>query len=117
MQSGSLFIGVEAVLHIYHLRGGCTTDYLGTVKLEKDMAPIGIMASQPTYLKFVFKTGGMLASGTAIIPYATVLTPRPGVQYSADVSYVDRMYNVVIREVGPRGTPGREIERNMRGCS
>jgi hypothetical protein len=117
MQSGSLFTGVEAVLHIYHLRGGCITDYLGTVELKKDMAPLGIMAGQPTYLKFIFNATGMLGSSTATIPYATVLTPRPGVQYSADVSYVDSIYNVVIREVDLRGTPGREIERNMGGCS
>jgi hypothetical protein len=116
MQSGSLFTDVEVMLHIYSLRDGCTTNYLGTVKLEKDRTQVGMMIGQPIYLKFIFNTSGMLSSSTATVPYITILTPRPGVQYSADVSYVDSIYNVIIREVDPRGTPGREIERNMGKC-
>ena len=117
MQSGSILADVEAVLHIYRLRDGCTTDYLGTVELDKDSTQVGITTGQPTYLKFIFKTSGMFASSTTTVPYTTILTLRPGVQYSADVSYVDSIYNVVIREIGSRGTPGREIDRNMGKCS
>ena len=117
MQSGSFFTDVEAMLHIYSLRDGCTTDYLGTVQLEKDKTAVGIVVGQPAYLKFIFKTSGMLSSSTATVPFVAILTPRPGIQYSADVSYLDSIYNVVIREVSSRGTPGREIERNMGKCN
>ena len=117
MNSGSMFTDVEILLHIYRLQNDCTTDYIGTIELEQEMAKVGITASQPTYLKFIFKTSGMLSSNTSIIPYTTILTLRPGVQYSADVSYVDSIYNVIIRELDYRGTPGREIERSMGKCT
>jgi hypothetical protein len=114
--SGSFFTSVEAFLHIHRLKDSCATDYLGTVELKNGLTQVGIAPGQPTYLKFVFQTSARLGGSSATIPYTAILTPRAGGQYTADVSYADRIYNVSIREVGPRGTPGREIERRTRDC-
>jgi hypothetical protein len=114
--SGSFFTGVEAFLHIHRLKDGCATDYLGAVELKNDLTQLGIAPGQPAYLVFVFQTSSRLRGSFTQTSYTTILTPRPGGQYTADVSYADRMYNVSIRELGPRGTPGREIERRTRNC-
>ena len=114
--SGSFFTGVEAFLHIHRLKDGCATDYLGAVELKNELTQLGIAPGQPAYLIFVFQTSARLGGSSATIPYTTILTPRSGGQYTADVSYADRIYNVSIRELGPRGTPGRELERRTRDC-
>jgi len=46
------------------------------------------------------------------------LTPRAGYTYDVTVSYVDRMYNVAIREIDPRKSSSRKIERrSLKACS
>jgi hypothetical protein len=114
--SGSFSTKVEAFLHVYRLQGSCNLEYLGTVELNRDEIRLGISPRQPTYLKFVFATSARFANSSSILPYSVVLTPRPDAQYTADASYVDRIYNVAVREIGPRGTPERFIERRTLDC-
>ncbi|HLQ25503.1 MAG TPA: hypothetical protein VK138_06415 [Acidiferrobacterales bacterium] len=114
--SGSFLTGVEAFLHIHRLKDSCSGDYLGTVELKNGLTQVGIAPGQPTYLAFAFNTSARLGGSFGTTSYTTILTPRAGGQYTADVSYADRIYNVSIREVGPRGAPGRELERRTRDC-
>jgi hypothetical protein len=107
--TGSFFMKVEVFLHVYHLKDDCKNDYLGSIKLKNGETQIGLPTGQPTYLAFVFRTDG-------ITPSTTILTPRPGNSYIADVTYADRIYNFSLREAGPRGSPGRELERQTRNC-
>ncbi len=107
--SGSLFMSVEVVLHIYDLKDDCKSDYLGSIKLKNGETQIGIPTGRPTYLAFVFHSDGF-------VPSTTILTPRPGDRYIANVNYADRIYNLSIHEAGPRGKQGREIERHSRNC-
>ena len=114
--SGSFLTEVEAVLHIHRLQNGCASDYLGGVDLKNGSAQIGIAPGQATYLVFAFYTSTRLGGSSTIIPYSTVVTPRAGSRYVADVSYVDSIYNVRVQEIGPRGTSGRELERKTIDC-
>jgi len=107
--SGSLFMSVAVFLHIYDLKDDCKSDYLGSIKLKNGETQIGIPTGRPTYLAFVFHSDG-------IVPSATILTPRPGDRYIANVNYADRIYNLSIHEAGPRGKQGSEIERQTRNC-
>jgi hypothetical protein len=107
--SGSLFMSVEVFLHIYDLKDDCKSDYLGSIKLKNGETQIGIPTGRPAYLGFVFHTDG-------IVPDTTILTPRPGARYIADVRYADRIYSVTMHEAGPQGKLGREIERQARNC-
>jgi hypothetical protein len=43
--------------------------------------------------------------------YETLLKPRPHYRYDVAVSYRDDMYHVVIREVPPNRSTGRELDR------
>ena len=113
--SGSFLTDVEATLYIHRLENGCVSDYLGGIDLKNGLTQIGIAPGQPAYLMFEFVTSTTLG-GSSTIPYNTVLTPRAGNRYMADVSYVDRIFNVSIREIGSRGTPERELERKTVSC-
>lgn len=112
--SGSFLAGVEAVLQIHSMTGGCVVDYLGTVDLKNGLTQVGVVPSQPVYLIFLFNTSSFGSSG--MIPYTTVFTPRPGTRYMADVSYADSIYYVSIHELGSRDVLGREIERRAVDC-
>jgi len=107
--SGSPFMSVAVFLHIYDLKEDCKSDYLGSIKLKNGETQIGIPTGRPTYLAFVFHSDGF-------VPSTTILTPRPGDRYIANVNYADRIYNLSIHEAGPRGKQGREIERQARNC-
>jgi hypothetical protein len=113
--SGSPLTKVEAFLHVYRLKNACETEYLGTVKLDRDEIRTGL-PQQPTYLKFVFKGSSRLGGGSSLIPYGVAVTPRPGARYLADLSYAGSVYEVTVRELGPQGKAGRLIERRALNC-
>ncbi len=100
--SGSPLTKVEAFLHVYRLKNACETEYLGTVVLDRD--------------EIVFKTSSRLGGGSSLIPYGVAVTPHPGAQYVADLSYADSLYNVTVRETAPQGRAGRLIERRALNC-
>ncbi len=114
-RSGSVFTGIRTYLHLYRMKDACEVEYLGTVELKDTATGVGIESGQPTYLKFVFKRTETFG-GAALIEYTTVITPRSGVRYAADVSYVDRTYDVKVRELDRNGAPVREFRRQGRDC-
>ena len=114
--SGSPLTKVEAFPHVYRLKDACATEYLGTVSLDRDEIRTGLLPQQPTYLKFVFKTSSRLGGGNSLIPYGVAVTPQPGAQYVAELSYADSLYNVTVREIGPQARAGRLIERRGLNC-
>src|SRR6266568_4660573 len=69
--SGSQLSKVEAFLHVYRLKNACETEYLGTVMLDRAEIRTGLLAQQPAYLKFVFKTSSRLGGGSSLIPRFT----------------------------------------------
>lgn len=111
---GSALTKVKARLHLYALRGVCERSYLGTVNLGENEIRIAL-PPQSTYLKFMFVTSARLGGSTASIPYAVLLTPRPGSEYTADVVYEDRTYQVTVVE--QNGRTRRVIERAADDCS
>ena len=114
--SGSITTKVEAFLHVYRLQAPCHLEYLGTVELNRDEIQVGILPRQSTYLKFSFETSTRFANTSSTVPYSVALTPQLDAQYTADVSYVDSIYSVVVRETGPRGTAERFIGRSKLNC-
>ncbi len=107
--SGSPFSSVRAALDIYRVDQGCQMHYEGTVDLRDSSLAIGIPVGEPSYLAFAFNSSSWLGSSQGSITYDTLLTPRPGYEYDVEVSYADDMYDVVIREIDPRGGARRDI--------
>lgn len=114
--SGSVFTDIEATLDIYSVNADCSTEYKGTVKLNKPIVEIGLPPKQQSYLMFVFNTSGFF-SAEGSISSNTLLTPKTGYRYMAEVRYVDDIYNVVIYEMNPGGKKSKELEfKDLSGC-
>ena len=106
---------VRAELHIHRVDANCLTEYLGTVQLDKPAVEVGIPAGRMSLVAFTFSSSSFLRGSSRSVRYDTLLAARPGYTYDVRVSYLDDMYNVVIREIDPRRSSGREIERRSLG--
>lgn len=116
--SGSIFSKVRASVSISRVDAQCRTEYEGTVNLRKDSVQVGIPAERWSYLVFHFSSSGFLSSTSSTISQATLLKPRTGYRYDAEVTYRDNTYNVVIRESRNGSADGREIAlRRLDACA
>lgn len=114
---GSVMTSMHAGLDIYTVDAKCETIYVGTVELDKPAVDIGIPPGQLTYLMFVFSSKGMLGGVNSATTYETLLRPRAGYEYRAEVRYVDDIYNVDLFESQPGKKGGRELEpRRLENC-
>jgi len=105
-------------LHIHRVDANCLTEYQGTVQLDKPSVEVGIPAGRQSLLAITFSSSSFLTGSSRSVRYDTLLTPRAGYTYDVTVSYVDRMYNVAIREIDSRKSSSREIERrSLKACS
>ncbi len=107
--SGSLIKDVKASLDIHSVKPDCSTVYIGTVMLDKPAVEIGIPVKKPSYLSFTFNTSGAFSANSGSMTTGTLFTAKPGYRYTAKVSYIDEIYDVVITEMNPGGQ-GRELE-------
>lgn len=98
----------RAVLGVHSVDARCRPEYLGYVSLDKPAVAVGIPAERWSYLVFEFSSSRFLGSSRSRMSKETLFKPRAGYRYDADVSYRNDIYNVVIREQGPRGAP-REV--------
>lgn len=108
LDSGGRFMRIQAALDVHRVGRTCETEHLGRVNLDDPAMRIGI-PEERIFLDFIFVSGGMF-SGTGATRYSTVLTPRRGYEYRAEVSYDKGMYDVVIREGRKGSAQGRVID-------
>ena len=114
--SGSVFSSVKAAVDVHRVNPDCSTEYAGTVKLGDQPQEIGIPTGRSSYLVFVFEKSGMFSAET-MTTYNTLVRPRTGYQYVAEVSYRENLYNVIINEIDPGGRKRHEIEpRGLEAC-
>ena len=114
--SGSIFSSMQAAVDIHRVNPDCSTEYTGTVQLDDNSKEIGIPSGRSSYLVFVFEKSGFFSAETSTT-YNTLIRPRNGYQYIADVSYQENIYNVIINEVDPGNRKSRELEtRGMHAC-
>jgi hypothetical protein len=108
---------VQAALHVHRVDAGCQTEYQGTVRLDKPSIEVGVPAGRSSLMVFTFSSSSFLGGSSSSIRYETLLTPRAGYTYEVKVSYLDNIYSVTIREIDPRRSSSREIERrDLRAC-
>jgi hypothetical protein len=114
--SGSIFSSMQAAVDIHKVNPDCSTEYTGTVQLDDSSNDIGIPAGRSSYLVFVFQKSGLFSAETSTT-YNTLIRPRNGYQYIAEVSYQENIYNVIINEIDPGSRTSREIEtRGIYAC-
>ena len=115
--SGSWFSSVRVAVDIHRVTLDCKTEYEGTVQLNRPAIDVGIPSNRWNRLVFVFDSSSFLANRSGSITYETLLKPRSGYQYDANVTYRDDMYNVVVRETPPNSSVSREIEhKDLSAC-
>ena len=114
--SGSIFSSLQAAVDIHRVNPDCSTEYAGTVQLDDASKDIGIPTGRSSYLVFVFEKSGFFSAETST-SYDTLIRPRNGYEYIAEVSYQENIYNVIINEVDTGSRTSREIEtRGMYAC-
>lgn len=114
--SGSIFSSLDAAVDIHKVNPDCSTEYTGTIQLDDSSKDIGIPADRSSYLVFVFEKSGFFSAETST-SYDTLIRPRNGYKYTAEVSYQENIYNVIINEVDPGNRKSRELEtRGMYAC-
>jgi hypothetical protein len=102
---------VRAAVHIHRVDAKCLTQYEGTLALDRPAVELGIPAGRTSVMAVTFSTSSWLAGSSTSTRYATLLTPRAGYHYDVKVSYRDNIYGVAVREIEPRRSSSREIER------
>ena len=114
--SGSIFSSVEAAVDVHRVNPDCSTEYSGTVKLGEQPQEIGIPTGRSSYLVFVFEKSGIFSAET-MTTYNTLVRPRAGYQYVAQVSYKENLYNVILNEIDRGSRQSREIEpKGLQAC-
>lgn len=114
--SGSIFSNVQAAVDIHKVNPDCSTEYAGTIQLDDATKDIGIPAGRSSYLVFVFEKSGFFSAETSTT-YNTLIRPRNGYKYIAEVSYQENIYNVIINEVDPGSRTSREVDsKGMHAC-
>lgn len=116
-KAGSPLSSVRVDVAIYAVDGRCQADYRGTIDLNEPLLTTGIPVERPSYLIFHFSSAAFFGNSRGTISYETLLTPRSGYDYDAEVSYANDIYNVVILEKGPGSRAGRELDpRKLAAC-
>lgn len=96
--SGSLFSGVKARVDIYSVDSSCNVTYRGTVDLKYSEVDIGLPPGEPNYLNFVFSSSNFFANTNSSTGFDLYFKVRPGYQYLAEASYIDGIYDVILKE-------------------
>lgn len=106
---------VRAELDVHSVDPHCRAPYIGTVDLDKPTVTVGIPTDAWSYLKFDFASSSLLR-GSHRMSKATLLRARAGHRYEVDVKYRDDIYDVVIRELSPRGAAREVPLRDLASC-
>jgi hypothetical protein len=102
---------VRAAVHIHRVDAKCLTEYEGTLQLDRPAVELSVPAGRSSVLAVTFSTSSLLGGSSTSARYATLLTPRAGYRYDVEVKYRENIYGVTIREIDPRRSSSREIER------
>lgn len=118
IDSGAALKSTVAEFDIHRVNAKCETDYLGRVYLDKPGMDVGIPENQLLYLDFIFASKTFLSNNISAVRYQTLLVSRAGYEYTAEVSYIKGMYNVVIQEKRHGSATGTTIPRRpLSSCS
>jgi hypothetical protein len=114
--SGSLLTDNKATLEIHNIKADCSTEYIGTVKLDKPIVEIGIPTRYQSYLTFEFNTAGVFAANAGKMTANTLFKPKAGYRYLAKVRYIDEFFDVEIYEMNPGGEGKKMGFRDLDAC-
>ncbi len=103
--------GTVVDLDVHRLNARCEIAHEGRVSLDPGAVDVGLPVDETVYLDFVFASKSFLSSSVSVTRYSTLIKPRAGHDYRAQVTYTKGIYNVLIRETRKGSSTGREIDR------
>lgn len=113
---GSFFSSTRPDVHLYSVDSACRAEYLGAVELDRPSVEIGLPIGQTVLLAFVFSKSS-LGANQAATAIEMMATPRRGIRYEFDVSYLKNRYTATGVEFQQGQSKGREMEhRRLRDC-
>ena len=107
---------IRADLDLFAKVDKCNDSYIGSVELNKPVMDIGLPIGKELHLTYSV-TRNSFSGGRRTLNFLSSLTPRPGYEYYADLSWVDGMYNLEVFESQGRGKGKHRIALNpAQGC-
>jgi len=103
--------GTVVDLDMHRINARCETAHEGRVSLDPGAVDVGLPVDETIWLDFVFASKSFLSSSVSVARYSTLLTPRSGYDYRAQVTYSKGIYNVLIQETRKGISARREIDR------
>ena len=103
--------GTVVDLDVHRINARCEIAHQGRVPLDPGKVEVGLPVDETIYLDFVFASKSFFSSAVSVTRYSTLITPRSGEDYRAQVTYSKGIYNVLIRETRKAGSESREIDR------
>lgn len=112
-EASGFLANVRAAVDIYSVDSDCARQYQGTIDLRKESVAVGLPPDTLSSLSFTFESSAFLTNSRGTMSYDTVLEPRDGYDYDVNVSYIDNIYNVSIRERNSSSGESRELVANF----
>lgn len=109
-ESSRVLSTMTVAVDIYSVTPDCSIDYQGTVDFGAEPIRTGIPVDRTSYLVFKFLDASFWTNSSSTLSYDAVLVPKPGGDYRIEASYLDDIYDVVIRESDRNGAD-RMIDR------
>ena len=101
---------VQTSIDIYSVDKACKADYQGTLSVERRTQQTGLPVNQPSYLVVSFATSSFWSGGSSRMSQETLLTPKKGYRYQYDLSYIDGIYNIELRQIHRKTGKAKQLE-------
>lgn len=117
VNTGSALTSTVTAFDVHRINARCELDYMGRIYLDDPLVKVGVPVDEMIYLDFIFVSKAFMSTTSSVVRYDTLLMPRSGYSYDTEVSYINGIYNVVIRETRTGSSIINTIERkSLNSC-
>jgi hypothetical protein len=110
-EAGSLLRDVTVAVDIHRVTPDCGFEHLGRRQLGDTVQELRLPVGVQLYLEFIFLKSGRWVNDTSLVRHDTLLTARAGHRYTAQVRYLNGLYEVVVYEATSGQVTARVVER------
>lgn len=100
--------GVRAKLHVHRVLADCSTEYRGSVDLDRPLVELALPPEAQAYVVVTYDTSSFFG-GSRSTSAGTLLRPRAGQSYELSVAYRDAVYSLSLRDGAGRELPRRDL--------
>jgi hypothetical protein len=112
-ESGSFLRDVTVAVDIHRVTSDCGLEHLGRRQLGDTVQELRLPVGVQLYLDFIFLKSGRWVNDASLVRHDTLLTARAGHRYTAQVRYLNGLYEVVVYEAAPGQVQARVVERRQ----